>query len=432
MADKPIHCALLVPGPFVSRIAGAAALAVERVNADKSLLPGRRLEYSWADSGCSAQQGLAAMGKLLGGVSRVDAVIGPGCSSACEVTSYLAAGQNISQVSYACTAVSLSDTDLHPLVRLDLVSREFFDCPICDYLMTLQFSRTVAPDTSKGPALIAFMQHNKWRKIAIISSTVKGWIEASSGLSNQLEAKGMEVLKPAAFEPKNFKDTTLSEIRRSGLRVVLLVVSETDAQNISTLACQELMTSAGWAWLLTEERAPVNGMAGWLFFRPFLVSEMQAFAKQVSIYSKLHFEVASTADSVNLMFSAALYDAIMLYAHGATTVMSKGGDLRDGKAVTAAVRSASFTGVGGTLVVLDRKGDRIESYEMINYLLKEGDVMSSVAVGIFNSTQRQYKAYERAVVWPGGGDAPNDYIPYIPGAVFCICPKMGVHICLGV
>ena len=95
-------------GPWVLRGAGAAALAVERVNADKALLPGRRLEYSWADSGCSPEQGLKAMGKLLGGASKVDAVIG-GCSSACEVTSYLSAGQSIPQVSYSCTAGSLSN-----------------------------------------------------------------------------------------------------------------------------------------------------------------------------------------------------------------------------------------------------------------------------------------------------------------------------------
>ena len=90
------------------RVAGAAALAVERINADKDLLAGRRLEYSWADSGCSAKQGLAAMGKLLEGASRVDAVIGPGCSSACEVTSYLSGGQGTTQISYSCGAVSLS------------------------------------------------------------------------------------------------------------------------------------------------------------------------------------------------------------------------------------------------------------------------------------------------------------------------------------
>ena len=47
------------------QVAGAAALAVEQVNADKNLLPGRVLEYNWRDSGCSAKQGLKAMGELL-------------------------------------------------------------------------------------------------------------------------------------------------------------------------------------------------------------------------------------------------------------------------------------------------------------------------------------------------------------------------------
>ena len=110
------------------RIAGAAALAVEGVNADKALLPGRRLEYSSADSGCSAQQGLTAMGKLLGGTSRVDAVIGPGCSSACEVTSYLAAGQHIPQISYACTATSLSNKEHFSLVMP--LYQQCFDCSV--------------------------------------------------------------------------------------------------------------------------------------------------------------------------------------------------------------------------------------------------------------------------------------------------------------
>ena len=115
-----LHFALLIPfsGSWNDgQIAGAAALAVERVNANKDLLPGCHLGYSWADSGCSAQQGLKAMGKLLGKASRVDAVIGPGCSSACEVTSDLAAGQDIPQISWGCTASSLSNKENHRLVR---------------------------------------------------------------------------------------------------------------------------------------------------------------------------------------------------------------------------------------------------------------------------------------------------------------------------
>ena len=117
------------------RVAGAAPLAVERVNANKALLPGRRLEYRSADSGCSAQQGLAAMGELLGGASKVDAVIGPGCSSACEVTSYLSGGQGLPQVSWACGSPELSNKDQHrlvsplavaPCVRFDFLEMSIF------------------------------------------------------------------------------------------------------------------------------------------------------------------------------------------------------------------------------------------------------------------------------------------------------------------
>ena len=100
------------------RVAGAAVLAFERVNADKTLLPGRWLKYGWANSGCSAQKGLEAIGELLGGVSRVDAVIGPGCSSACEVTSYLSGGQGIPQISWGCALPELSNKEKHRLVRL--------------------------------------------------------------------------------------------------------------------------------------------------------------------------------------------------------------------------------------------------------------------------------------------------------------------------
>ena len=95
----------------------------------------------------------------------------------------------------------------------------------------MQFSRTVAPDTSKGPALVAFMQHYNWRNIAILSSTENVWIEASSGLSRQLEADS--VLKPAPFERGSVKDATLSEIQRSGFRIVLLLASEKDTQAVS-------------------------------------------------------------------------------------------------------------------------------------------------------------------------------------------------------
>ena len=63
-----VRFALLIPisGPNKQGlwIAGAAALAVEKINTDSTLLHEKRLEYSWADTGCSPEQGRAALEKL--------------------------------------------------------------------------------------------------------------------------------------------------------------------------------------------------------------------------------------------------------------------------------------------------------------------------------------------------------------------------------
>jgi hypothetical protein len=172
-------------------------------------------------------------------------------------------------------------------------------------------------------------------------------------------------------------------------------------------------------------------MVGWLFIESARLSEgTDTFARQVRDYSKSHFNISVRADSVDLTYSAALYDAIMLCAYAVTTVMLEGGDLQDGEAVTAAIRNTSFVGVSGTTVSLDSHGDRIESYEVMNYVLEAGDVMSSVAVGVFNATLQEYSAYERAVIWPGSRmEVPVDYSSGAAGmqqdstsTVYIACP----------
>ena len=272
----------------------------------------------------------------------------------------------------------------------------------------VQFSRTTSPESSKGPALIAFMQQNIWKRIAIVCSTESIWFEMRLGLVRQLEAAGMVVLTPASFESGNLK--TLGEIRRSGFRIVLVLSYDADAQTVASLAHREGMARSGWAWLVCEEKIGVKDMAGWLWFRPFLAGDMQAFAKQVSDSTKSSFNITVSPDSVDLTYSAKLHDAIMLYAHAATTVLSEGGDLRDVQAVTAAVRKTTFVGMGGNAVALDSKGDLVESYEVMNYMVGRDDVMSSVAVGLFNRTWGEYKAYAHAIVWPGGTvETPKDF-----------------------
>ena len=81
----------------------------------------------------------------------------------------------------------------------------------------------------------------------------------------------------------------------------------------------------------------------------------------------------------------------------------------DGQAVTEAVRSTRFEGVGNSMVALNNHGDRIESYEVMNYVVVGGGI-ENMPAGLYNSTTQEYLAYERAVVWPGSTiEVPTDY-----------------------
>ena len=58
-------------------IAGAAALAVKRINDDAGLLGGMRVEYVWVDAGFTVSAGNEAIAKLLANKD-IDAFFGPG------------------------------------------------------------------------------------------------------------------------------------------------------------------------------------------------------------------------------------------------------------------------------------------------------------------------------------------------------------------
>ena len=156
---------------------------------------------------------------------------------------------------------------------------------------------------------------------------------------------------------------------------------------------------------------------GGLCIRPLPPSEgMHVFAKKVSEYANSSFNISLAPDSVDLTYSTSLHDAIMVYAHAVTKVMTEGGNWRDGKAVTRAVRNTAIKGVGNRVVVLDHdRGDRIESFEVVNYVQELDGGIGSVAIGVYNNTDQQYTAHKQVVVWPGNTTVvPLDYISGAP------------------
>ena len=82
--------------------AGAATLAIAAINADPSLMKGRRLEYIYADAGCNAIQGVSAALELLRAAKPIHGVIGAGCSSVCESTGFLTAKTGLLRLALFC------------------------------------------------------------------------------------------------------------------------------------------------------------------------------------------------------------------------------------------------------------------------------------------------------------------------------------------
>ena len=181
-----------------------------------------------------------------------------------------------------------------------------------------------------------------------LTSTADWAFESGFELAEQLQTASFKVLKPGVFESGHFDATKLEQIKRSGFRFVILLAFDDDMTAVAQHSAVAGMTG-GWAWLVPYEQLQgISDMIGWLFPRPMLPTEgIQAFAKQVSDYTKSKFDIPLSTDSVDLPYAAALYDAIMLFAHAATKVMSEGGDLYDAQAVTAAVRNTTIKGVGG-------------------------------------------------------------------------------------
>ena len=98
------------------QIGSALPIALEDAEENLEVLPDLPLTtFTMRDDNCSPTKALQEMIKLVQ-VNKVDAIVGPSCSSACEAVSYLAASQewNLPIISYLCGADSLSNKDAFP------------------------------------------------------------------------------------------------------------------------------------------------------------------------------------------------------------------------------------------------------------------------------------------------------------------------------
>ncbi len=94
-------------------IGSAFVVGLEEVE-KRQLLPGYKIEWVLRDTWCRSRRGMTMVVDMWNEVEDLDAIIGPGCSSACHPVGLLAAAWGIPVVSPSCAAALLSDKALYP------------------------------------------------------------------------------------------------------------------------------------------------------------------------------------------------------------------------------------------------------------------------------------------------------------------------------
>ena len=205
--------------------------------------------------------------------------------------------------------------------------------------------------------------------------------------------------------------------------MVIVLAWSSDVAAIALNARQLQMTMTGWSWVGIDEvpsalqSVSISDLAkakealyGYLYIIPKPVV-LTDFEQQVRSYGQRYFNISSPGIISN--YAASLYDAVFLFAHAATRVISEGGDVNDGSAIVEAMTKTSFEGILQRSVELDENGDAIEPYAVMNYVEQEDGKMRGVEVGVYGSGQLDLRVDE--VRWPGNASVvPLDGIQQEP------------------
>ncbi|CAH3039755.1 unnamed protein product [Pocillopora meandrina] len=213
--------------------AAAMTIAVERLNADPTILADYNVTFVWKDTKCDE---LIAVYEQLNQInSGVQAFIGPGCN--CQTAARNAAAFNMSIISFMCSAAELSNKKKFPT-----------------------FSRTFAVDNQVAPSIISLLKYTyNWTRVAIIVQNTTKWMDLKNYLVEEFEKERIDVameyttVNPVLYERKHeaqFRDA-LKELK-SKARIVLVIGSYTISLETLYLAKQQEMINGDYAFILFE------------------------------------------------------------------------------------------------------------------------------------------------------------------------------------
>ena len=283
------------------------------------------------------------------------------------------------------------------------------------------FLRTVQPDGSSAPALIAFLELMKWNKIAVVYTDDDTGVGVYNSFienikSYDISIKNNEDKRKVTIKYKKEKlssttldsiEEALSEIVRKQLKIVLFFGNEEiTAQLIKDIHRKELYgkdyfwIGSGWltAHLMQEMKnsSDIDTLQGFMSLapRPPQGAVGEAFAAAY----KARFSEPPPA------YSALAYDSVFLYADCLTRVIEAGEDFNHLNALMSFLRTSDFDAASGTLKFSEGFNDRyMTGFSLLN--VQGEDLVTIMQYDPLTSYVAEAKT---SIKWPGGTSAPSD------------------------
>ncbi|XP_057374739.2 guanylate cyclase 32E-like isoform X2 [Daphnia carinata] len=367
---------------------GAIPLAVEAVNKDPNLLPGRKLKFVAADIGNPVgNDGLTALAIRRMTEMRDNnltiAFIGPD-GHHCADEALVAAAWNLPIITHKCSEKRVSD-----------MPQTYFT-----------FSRTIPPASKISKPVIALLQNFGWNRILIIVGKKNEWIQIKDAVQVSARDKRIEVIdviylddhSPTQMDAiKTIAESTFLRTRiylfigqdialihfvkaLHGLGVLAtgdyMIISiddsafdpETNAQNTNRNRLNSYLTSVKTQDEIQAFRSVLKVTSS----HPRNPNARKMLAKMKEYSSRPPFCVPNRPtifDDIEVPIDAYhAYDAVLLYAQALTESLGDGYDPRNGTNIVERIRSRVYHSVLGYDVFIDSNGDAEGNYTVFSML----------------------------------------------------------------
>ncbi|XP_033122630.1 atrial natriuretic peptide receptor 1-like [Anneissia japonica] len=389
--------------PIGSHIATAAAIAVDDIQGNSSLLPNRSIAVILNDTKCEAVVALPKVINLLSNevVNGLHGFIGGGCNSVCEPIGLLAAAFNLPMISWGCTSTSLSDKLEYPT-----------------------FVRTVGPYYKVTPMILEMFSRFNWSRAAILYSSEEAWQLTSLKVRNIMQDAGIFISQYYSFEPgpeKNiFEDKSFTETQNKA-RIILIFGCGGDVRDVMLHSLDLGMINGEYifftvdlfdyayvgnnTWMGDDGRDDDALLAFGSIFNIHILEPSTQRYKYFTAEVRKRMATDLFGDSFNAEYkvdvhAATLYDAIHLYAVALHEVIEAGEDEYNGRTIVSKLLNKGFDGISGR-VSIDKQGDRYQ-----NFALQDVGGKDTHDIAEYYSEEKLFIFTDDVIIWPSGSTIP--------------------------